>query len=187
MSLHRIVAVSLLCVSSVAAADTLDIALSNSAAQFKYGVPSSLAGKSEMYAEMMYNDVNSLMGGAGVLVANEQGNGLSVGIGAKVVAANIKWSPNRKNTSAVALGAQLRFEVPAERRLAFSGEFYYAPKIITFGDADSFQQFGVRMEYAISHQTLAYVGYRKISFGLPNTNNEAVMVNGPHIGIQLAF
>lgn len=188
MSLRHILAVSMLSVSSIAAADTLDIALSNTNAQFKYGVPSSLAGKSEMYAELMYNDLNSVLGGVGVLVSNEQGNGLSIGVGAKAVAATLKGAaPSRKNASAVALGVQVRFELPAERRVAFAGEIYVAPKIIAFGDANRFQQIAVRAEYSISQQTSAYVGYRKTLFALTSTGTDVTLANGPHVGIQLAF
>ena len=63
--LRRFIAVSLLSLSSVSFADNLDINLSNSAAQFKYSLPSGVAGKSELFASVMYNDVNSVMGEAG--------------------------------------------------------------------------------------------------------------------------
>ena len=54
--LRKILAISLMSVTTLAAADTLDIGLGNHAAQFKYGVPSTLAGKSEIYADVLYND-----------------------------------------------------------------------------------------------------------------------------------
>src|SRR5512143_1151139 len=131
--LRKILAVSLMSVASLAAADTLDIGLSNSTEQFKYGVPSSITSKSEMYAELMFNDRNSILGGVGLLVANDELNvpGLTIGVGAKALAATLKETPSRKNVSAVALGAQVRYELPVERRVAFAGEVYYAPDIIT--------------------------------------------------------
>ncbi len=187
--LRNILAISLLSVASIAAADTLDIGLSNSTAQFKYGVPSSLAGKSEVYAELMFNDVNSIIGGAGLLVANDEMKvpGLTIGIGAKAVAATLKNLPVRKNASAVALGLQVRYELPAERRVAFAGEAYYAPQIITFGDADRYQQLGARAEFSISPQMQVYAGYRKVWFTLKNTSIEMPLINGPHLGVQLSF
>jgi predicted porin len=187
--LRKILAISLMSVTSIAAADTLDIGLSNTTAQFKYGVPSSLAGKSEIYAELMYNDANSVIGGMGLLVANDevQVPGLTIGVGAKAVAASIKWSPSRKTASAVALGAQVRYELPVERRIAFSGELYYAPQIITFGDADSYRQYGARAEFSISPQIQVYAGYRKTWFSLKNVNGDAVLINGPHLGVQFSF
>lgn len=187
--LRKILAISLMSVTTLAMADTLDIGLSNSTAQFKYGVPSTLAGKSEMYAELMYNDVNSIIGGVGLLVANDELKvpGLTIGIGAKAVAATIKNAPTRKNASAVALGVQVRYELPAERRVAFAGEAYYAPQIITFGDADHYQQVGARAEFSISPQMQVYAGYRKTWFTMKTTGVDAVLINGPHIGVQLSF
>ena len=187
--LRKILAVSLMSVTTLAAADTLDIGLSNSTAQFKYGVPSGIAGKSEVYAELMYNNVNSIIGGVGLLVANDEMNvpGLTIGIGAKAVAATVKATPSREKASAVALGAQVRYELPVERRVAFSGEFYYGPDIITFGDAKRYQQYGVRAEFSISPQMQVYAGYRKTLFTIKATNADVALINGPLAGVQLSF
>lgn len=187
--LRKILAISLMSVTTIAAADTMDIGLGNHAAEFKYGVPTTLAGKSEVYADLLYNDVNSVMGGVGLLVANDEVKvpGLTIGIGAKAVAATIRETPARQNTSAVALGAQVRYELPAERRLAFAGEFYYGPQIITFGDAKQFQQYGARAEFSVSPQVQVYAGYRKTVFTVKATNADAVLVSGVLAGVQFTF
>jgi hypothetical protein len=187
--LRKVFAISLISVTTVATADTLDIGLSNTTAQFRYGVPSTLAGKSEIYAEMIYNNSNSILGGVGLLVANDEVKvpGLTIGLGAKVVAASVKVDPNRDQASAVALGAQVRYELPAERRVAFAGEFYMAPSITTFGDADSYRQYGARAEFSVSPQMQVYAGYRKVRFSGKNSSADAVLINGPHIGMQLSF
>ena len=187
--LRKILAIPLVLVTSLAMADTLDVGLSNTTAQFKYGVASGLAGKSEIYAELMYNDTNSVLGGVGLLVANDEINtpGLTIGIGAKAVASTIKTTPNRTSNSAVALGAQARYELPAERRVAFAGGFYFAPQIITFGDASQYQQYGARAEFSISPQMQVYAGYRKTWFNMKTTGAEEVLIDGPHLGMQLSF
>ncbi len=187
--LRKILAISLMSVTSLAAADTLDIGLSNTTAQFKYSVPSTLSGKSEMYAELMYNDKNSIIGGAGLLVANDElaVPGLTIGVGAKVVAATLKTLLTRNTASALALGAQVRYELPVERRVAFAGEIYYAPEIITYGDAKHYEQFGARAEFSISPQVQVYAGYRKTWFTLKTTGVNTDLINGPHLGLQLSF
>ncbi len=186
--LRKILAISLISVTSVASADTLDIGLSNTTAQIKYGVPGGLAGKSEVYAELMYNDAHSVIGGVGLLIANDelQVPGLTIGVGAKAVFATIKTTPNYK-ASALALGAQVRYELPAERRIAFAGEVYFAPKIITFADADRYQQYGARVEFSVSPQIQLYAGYRKTWFTLKGAAGDAVLINNPHLGVQLSF
>jgi len=187
--LRKILAISLMSVTSLAMADTLDIGLSNTTAQFKYGVASGLAGKSEVYGEFMFNDKHSGIGGVGLLVANDemQVPGLTIGIGAKALAASIKDTPGRTNASAIALGAQVRYELPSERRVAFAGEGYFAPKIITFGDADRYQQYGARAEFSISPQLQVYAGYRKTWFSVKGSGADSVLINGPHVGVQLSF
>lgn len=188
--LRRFIAVSLLSISSVSFADNLEINLSNTAAQFKYSLPSGVAGKSELFASVMYNDVNSVLGEAGLLVLNEEGSvpGLSLGIGAKALVGTVKnVTANRLNASGAALGLQLRFEVPSDRRFAFSGEYHYAPKIITFGDADHFAQAAVRAEFSVSALTQAYVGYRTTKFYSNNNLNDGILDDGAHIGVRLAF
>jgi hypothetical protein len=113
---------------------------------------------------------------------------LSLGIGAKAVVATLnKVTTSRLSASGAALGAQLRFELPADRRFAFSGEYHYAPKIITFGDADHFSQAAVRAEFAVSALTQAYVGYRTTKFFLNNNLKDGVLDNGAHVGVRLAF
>jgi len=187
---RRLVALSLLAASSVSVADTLDVNLSNSVAQFKYSVASGVAGKSDLFASFTYNEVNSALAEAGLLVLNEEGSvpGLSLGIGAKAVVSSLnKIAPSRKLVSGVALGAQVRFEVPVDRRFAFVGEYHYAPKIISFGDSERYYQGALRAEFSISALTQAYVGYRNTKFFLVNGQPNGVLDNGPHIGIRLSF
>lgn len=185
-----VVALSLVAVSTAAAADTFGINLNNSAAQFKYSMPSGIAGKSELFGSFMYNEANSLLGEGGLMVLNEEGSvpGLSLGIGAKAVIASLnKIAPDRKLVSGVALGAQVRYEIPADRRFAFVGEYHYAPKIISFGDSERYYQGAVRAEFSISAQTQAFVGYRATKFYLTTVAAPCVLDNGPHIGVRLSF
>lgn len=187
---RRYVAVGLLLASSFAVADTLDINLSNSAAQFKYGVPSGIAGKSSLFASFLYNDASDYLAEAGLLVLNEEGGvpGLSLGVGAKAVAASLsKVAPSRKFVSGVALGLQVRFEIPADRRFAVVGEYHYAPGIISFGGADNFSQAAIRGEFSISSLTHAYIGYRNSKFGMANGLRDGELDNGAHVGIRLSF
>jgi len=188
--LRRFVAAALIMVGSTAFADTLDINLSNSTAQFKYTVPSGIAGKSDLFASVAYNDLNDIMVDAGLLVLNEEGSvsGLSLGVGAKVVAASLsKVASSRKLVSGVALGAQVRFELPNDRRFALVGEYNYAPRIISFGDVDHFTQGMARFEFAMSPLTQAYIGYRSSKFIMRNGFPQGVVDNGGHIGVRLSF
>lgn len=192
MLLRHILALSLCAVSATAAADTFDINLNNETAQFQYNLNTGRAttqGKSEYRFALLYTDSNSTMGEGGLMVTNDadKDNGISVGVGIKALVASVSRASSSKiNASAVALGGQLRFSPPSASRFGIVGEFQFAPKVITFGDADSYDQVGVRLEYEVMPQTMAYLGYRKIRFGIKNGPN-AVLDDGSHIGVKLAF
>jgi hypothetical protein len=85
------------------------------------------------------------------------------------------------------LGAQVRYELPGERRIALAGDLYYGPEIMTFGDAKHFQQYGARIEFSASPQVQVYGGYRKTYFTLKTGITDAVVINSPYVGLQLSF
>ena len=192
MLLRHIFAMSLSVASAAAWSDTFDINLNNDVAQFQYNLNTGRAtqGKSELRFGVLYNDTNSLLGEASLMVANDadKASGISVGVGVKVLTASIGRTGYPKiNASAVALGGQLRFSPPAAKAFGIVGEFQFAPRIITFADADSYDQVGLRLEYEVMPQTMAYVGYRKIRFGVRNGGPSAVLDDGAHVGVKLAF
>ncbi len=96
-----------------ATADMLDVNLNNSTAQFQYstaGGPND-QGKANIHGGFMYNNNNSILGNAGILVTNglEAAPGFSAGVGMEGVIAVLKdIQPNRYTASAIALDALLR-------------------------------------------------------------------------------
>jgi hypothetical protein len=66
------------------------------------------------------------------------------------------------------------------------GSVYFSPNITTFGDADRFTETGVRVEYEIIPQAAAYLGYRKIRFGLSSAP-DVILDEGIHVGVRLSF
>jgi hypothetical protein len=189
MLLRRIVVFALMSVSSAVLADSFDLNLSNKVAQFQYAVPSgiSVQGKSELYATFLYNDVSTLLGSAGFRVLNSQSNGISIGVGVEGVVATIKDNPAiRSNASAIALAGQVRISPPGSGQLALVGEVHYAPSIITYGDATRYSLVGARVEFEVSPQTLLYIGYRQITFGIKN-QPDASPDNSGHLGVKFIF
>lgn len=189
MWLRRVAAVALMSVGSVAWADSFDLNLSNKAAQFQYSVPSGVhvQGRSELYGSFFYNDVNTLLGSAGFRVLNSQNNGVSIGVGVEGVVATVKDNPAvRSNASALALAAQVRISPPGAGQLGLVGELHYAPSIITYGDATRYSQGIVRLEFELSPQTMAYIGYREINFGIRN-QLDVTSDKGGHIGVKFNF
>ena len=192
MLLRHILAISIFSISSSALADALDINLSNDAAQFQYIASMGHVGqgKSEVHMGFLYNNSNNVLGDVGLLVENNGGNAAiaSFGVGVKVVAGTIA----KKNTVALALGGQVRLTPTDDKKFGIIGQIYFAPDVVTFGDADRYVETGVRMEYEIMPQAAAYLGYRKIKFNVnvlpsPAPTEGKVVDEGVHVGVRIAF
>jgi hypothetical protein len=198
MSLRRIVPVYLLAFSTMAAAstaalaDTVDINLRDTSAQIQY--ISSLGrdplGNTKFHAGVLYVNRDNMLGDFGLSVQDQLGDnapGFSVGVGIKGVVAKVSGgSTTVSSTSAMALGALVRYSPPATQRLGLVGEVYMSPNIVTFGDADRYVESNVRAEYEVIPQAVAYVGYRRIQFGITNGPNE-ILDEGVNLGVRISF
>jgi hypothetical protein len=198
MSLRRIVPVYLLAISTMATvstaalADTVDINLRDTSAQFQY--ISSLGrdplGNTKFHAGVLYVNRNNMLGDFGLVVQDELGDnapGFSVGIGIKGVFAKVTGGGTIvSSTSALALGGLVRYSPPATQRLGLVGEVYLSPNIVTFGDANRYIESNIRAEYEVIPQAVAYVGYRRIEFGINNRPNE-ILDEGVNLGVRISF
>ena len=191
MKLMRYLAAFSLLTAGTAMADMLDVNLNNNTAQFQYSTANGVnpQGKADIHAGLLYNSAKSLLANVGVMVTNglEASPGTSVGIGMEALAANIKDNaPVTSNATAVALDALVRFAPPTNPQLGFAGELHYAPKILTFGDAERYSQGIVRVEYELAPSSVVYLGYRRTNFGIKNAR-AAQLDSGVHVGFKIAF
>lgn len=192
MLLHRILALSLFTVSTTALADTVDINLRDSSAQFQYrsSMGRDALGKTEFHMGVLYADSKNVMGDFGILVKDELGGnapGFSVGVGIKGVVARVKGNnPAVSDASALALGAMIRYSPPASPRLGIVGQAYLSPNIVTFGDADRYVETNARLEFEVIPQAVVYLGYRRIAFGL-KAQPTAILDEGAHLGVRISF
>lgn len=191
MSLRHLLALLMLASSTAAWADSLNINLNNDTAQFQYSAATGLSGQgnANLHAGFLYNSASTVLVNAGLLVEGSQDGapGLSIGAGVEGLIAVIKdHAPIKSNATALALDGLVRFSPPGASQLGIVGEVNYAPRIITFGDADRYMMAGVRMEYALTPQTLVYVGFRRIAFGIKN-GQDVTVDNGGNVGIKISF
>lgn len=192
MLLHRIVALSLLTLSTSALADAIDLNLSDSSVQFQYqsALGRDALGKTEFHVGVLYVDRNNLMSDFGILAKDEVGSsvpGVSVGVGIKGVVAKVRGDNSANSTaSALALGGMVRYSPPGISRLGIVTQVYLSPSIVTFGDANRYVEAQVRAEYEVIPQSTVYLGYRKIGFGI-KTQPFAVLDQGFNIGVRISF
>jgi hypothetical protein len=192
MLLRRIVALSLLAVSTTAMADTIDFNLRDTSAQFQYksSMGRDALGNTEFHLGVLYVNRNNLLSDFGLLVKDELGGnapGFSVGVGIKGLVARVKdGNPTTSNGSALALGGLVRYSPPAIPRLGIVGQVYLSPHVVSFGDVDRYAEAVAQMEYEVIPQSAVYLGYRRIGFGL-RAQPYTILDEGVHLGVRISF
>ena len=198
--------VCLLALCPATFADTLDINMNNTAAQFRLGSTASAIpeGNAEIQRGLLFNDQGNLFAEAGLAVkgpgsgsgggaeqtkgeaeyVSDAGTpGLSAGGGIKGVF-GVTHGVKTNFVSCIAIGADITFSLPTAVPVAFAVEYYSTFKILTFLDADRFNQFGLRMEASVSPQAKIYWAYREIGFGLKNIGG-TMLEKGSYVGITI--
>jgi hypothetical protein len=188
MMLSRAIACILLIASPAVFAGSVNLNLSSNAAQLEVGYLSN--GNSEIQSGFLYNEVGSVMIDTGLIVnggGGDQGtsSGVSGGGGVKAIAAKIQQATTTNNAAGIALGGQVSFPLPAAPSVALGAEYYTAPGIISFGDADRFTQFGFRVEFGPPNAKF-FVGYRELNFHITKTGDVSIDKGG-YTGILLTF
>jgi hypothetical protein len=72
------------------------------------------------------------------------------------------------------------------RPVYLSGQFYYAPEILTIGDAEDLSDFIIRAEMDFIERVTGFVGYRLLEADLEG-GSEHDIDDDIHIGIRLVF
>ena len=168
---------------------SLDINVGDEAAQVQYEQALPVQGANEVSwnARYMYNDDQGEVAGAGVHVAGDAGaTQLQVTAG---VGAELYWidaDESNEDASALGLGGWVRAVPPEYNRLSFELRGHYAPKVLSFQDADGYYGVEARAGYDILRQAHAYVGYRRMRVSFEDVSGET-LDSGFHVGLKMAF
>lgn len=194
MLMSKILAISWLIISPAAFADGVDINLNNTAFQFQSSLSASdfIEGNSELHAGLLYNDLNNIFVDAGLTV---KGGGEEEGASGPITAAGVKAvfgsihrvaSTAIDTGSAIAVGGEFGYAFPTAAPVALVVEYFFSTKILTFADAERFNQFGLRLELMGSPQAKVYLGYREIGFGL-RSGGSTTLDSGTVLGVNAKF
>jgi hypothetical protein len=178
------------CAISPAAAQDLDISLNSDAAQFQVSYPldkHKQFPKGELNGSLIFSTDDDMIVGVGARVAGETGSatpGLSAGLGARLFGG----SAEDNGMAALALNGALRYSPPPFPRFGIGMEFFYAPNIVTFIEADNYLHWELRVEYEVLPESYVYVGFRKLRVGLEDDDEDETDVDsGGHIGLKIHF
>ena len=194
MLMSKILVISLLVLSPAAFAGGVDINLNNTTLQFQGSASASdfIEGNSELHAGLLFNDLNNIFVDAGLVVRGggeeEAASGPIAAAGVKAVFGSIHRvaSTTAEFGSAIAVGGEFGYALPTVAPVAIVVEYFFSTKILTFADAERFNQFGLRLELMGSPQAKVYLGYREIGFGL-KSGGSATLDSGTVLGVNAKF
>lgn len=192
--MKRISTVLLLLGSSLVAsnsiADSLDFNVHNDAMRAIYTMDLSKRGHAGLSAEfgLLYSEdkrrLDDILLHAGMHVSGEnwsESGTFNIRLGGRL----IHSSPADLDLIALAPGVQLRFS-PAHR-VGLGGHLYFAPKILSFGDAERYREYAVRADYQVLPQAFVYVGYRYIDVNIEDGPSSVELDKSVHMGLKMLF
>lgn len=91
------------------------------------------------------------------------------------------------DAQALGVGGEISARFQGMDRLVFSGYGYYAPKVLSFGDADDFFEFGARAGYQVLRNGEVYLGYRRVAFDPKMSGGSVTADTGFHVGMKFGF
>ena len=195
MLFRILIAGTLLAVSVSASAARLDANLSQDSARFNYYtlVGGSNYGRTEMNAGLLYNNDKNTLWELGIQVIDVAGTktpGLQIGVGPKVYfMTSSKSKTNDKDAQglSIALGGNLRYNIPRVPRLYLHGMLYYAPSITSTLDANSFLEVGFRVGYEILPTANVYLGLRQVKVRYTKGIGDKKLDDSAMVGMSFTF
>ena len=183
----------LLILSGTARAESsFGIQLSDESARFVYATEmhNGQHGPVDMEFGLFFNEDDDVMGHVGLMVRNDTFESpLVISLGARAYyadAGNAPGNPPDSSVGAIAIGGELLFIPDNWGGLGIGVHYFIAPEIVSFGDADGFTEYGVRLNYEITMQSSIFIGYEKIEAELED-GTDLEIGDSVVFGINLRF
>ena len=167
---------------------TAEVALSNDTLQLRYLASGNTVGVqgSQFTGGVFLGEERDLVLNAGLLFPADLGiRRLTISFGPQVYAALLQ--EENDDVMAVSIGTEVRFFIDPSRRLAVSGQAYYAPDILTFGAADNLTDLSARVEMRVAEQLQAFAGMRWFEFDLTDGSGERTLQEEAFVGVGYRF
>ena len=96
--------------------------------------------------------------------------------------------PKDEDVFAIAPGVGARFDIPIILGMPMyvDADFFYAPEILTFGNADNVVDFTTRFEVDFLPSLTAFIGYRILRFDMEDTGKHN-FDKSFHLGMRYSF
>lgn len=189
--LKYFVAAVLLLFAHSACADMFDVRLSNDSARFSYSAELSGGQRGPLDLDMgvFFNKDNDKIAHVGLMVRNDTlDNPLVISVGVRAYYGDVgnKVPEPHSKFTAIAIGGELLFIPNNLGGLGFGLNYYVAPSVVSYHDADGFTEYGVGINYEISNQADISLSYQKTKVDLKNGGSLDVD-SSVYFGVGLRF
>jgi hypothetical protein len=143
-------------------------------------------GVADLHAGMFFNEDRDLVGIADLLTDVADATRFprwSFQVGPRTYA--VLLSAENHDVFGIGVGGRARYTFGSRRSVSIQLIGFYAPDILTFGEADSVSEVTARMELALNSALTGFVGYRILNVGLLGADKR--LDDGLHLGIRRAF
>jgi len=167
-------------------ADEIDVSFNSDAVRGEYVHPFA-SSSLQIDGGWLHHTDNGNAVHVGLNLADLASDGVDpvkAGLGGRLVYSNGDLSG--QDGFALALGGFLRYTVPRFNRVAVTGKVYFAPDVLSLGDAEKWQDYTIDLSYNVMREADIYIGARYVRGDYKNVA-DARYDTGMHIGINLRF
>jgi len=167
-------------------ADEIDISFNSDAVRGEYVHPFA-SSSLQIDGGWLHHTDNGDAVHVGLHLADFASDGvdpIKAGLGGRFVYSNGDLSG--QDGFALAIGGFLRYTIPRYNRLAVTGKVYFAPGVLSLGDAEKWQDYTINVSYNVMREADIYIGARYVR-GDYDDVPDARYDTGMHIGINLRF
>ena len=186
----------------------LDIRVGGDAAQLEYLRDSDSQigiGGADIGAAIFFNEADDIMVSLGAIISGSsagRNRAVQFGAGARLYLASLDLDvasdPTNQNLAtlnlqgqdtvgAAAIGGKISYLFPSNMPMAITGEIFYAPEIVAFGDNEDLLDLQIRFELEIAPTTRVYVGYRNLEVEMENNGLEYELDDSVHAGVRFSY
>jgi hypothetical protein len=179
-------AAALACSPLAATAAGLDLSVSDKAARAI--VDFELSNNLVVDGSILHHQDRGEVYGAGLHVVGLATGGpqpVKAGLGGRLLWVNSDVGA-RDDGFVLPLGGWVTYVVPDYDRFTLGGSLYYAPDVLSFGDASRYTEYNFWGAYDVTRQAKVYLGVRGIEADFDGSSSQR-LDTGLHVGMKLRF
>jgi hypothetical protein len=169
---------------SAQAGGALDLSLADDAVRVAYDATQAGSGLHINLSALHHMDDGNMLGaGVHVVDLRKPHSNLYIGLGTKAFA----FDTDDYSGAALGVGGFFRAALPTQPDVSVAGYAYYAPPVVSFGDAENLISSDLRAQYAVIPTARIYTGYRYNGIRMEGMDKRYKLGDGWHFGLTLDF